>query len=294
MNSHSNYVGRFAPSPTGPLHFGSLVAALASFLDARFNRGKWLVRIEDLDPPREQQGADILILKALENLSLTWDDSILYQSQRQEAYANALTQLSHNNQLYPCLCSRKKIGRIYKNHCRSRSFSETPSPFAVRLIVDSGTVIRFVDKVCGHQQEHLDRTCGDFIVKRKDELIAYQLAVSVDDDYQNITHVIRGADLLDSTFRQIHLQHQLGFQTPVYGHVSMITDHEGNKLSKQTHAPALDPDSASRSLHAALQVLQQNPPKQLVSASPEEIVSWAIEHWRIDQVSREPIHVPGN
>jgi len=294
MNSHSNYVGRFAPSPTGPLHFGSLVAALASFLDARFNNGKWLVRIEDLDPPREQRGADLLILKALEKLSLTWDESILYQSQRLEAYEHALSQLNQDDRLYPCLCSRKKTGKIYTNHCRFRTFSETPRPFAVRVVVESGTIVKFVDRVCGQQEEHLDETCGDFIVKRKDDLIAYQLAVSVDDEYQKITHVVRGADLLDSTFRQLHLQRQLSFQTPCYGHVSMITDQQGYKLSKQAHAPALDPDSASSSLYAALQALRQNPPAQLVSSRPEEIISWAIEHWRIGRVGREPIQVPGH
>jgi glutamyl-Q tRNA(Asp) synthetase len=286
-----SYIGRFAPSPTGPLHFGSLVSALASFLDARHHRGKWLVRIEDLDPPRTRPGSDTLILATLEQFGLTWDESILYQSQRLGAYEQALQQLNESGLLFPCRCTRQESKGTYQGKCRARQFNLTAKPYAIRVRVEEDAEITFEDRVWGHQVERLHLTCGDFIVKRKDSLIAYQLAVTVDDHFQNITHVFRGADLLGSTFRQIYLQQFLGFTTPQYGHTTLVTDSAGLKLSKQTRSTALDVKSTGRTLVAALDVLQQDPPAELALLPASEIVTWAIAHWQPEHISTRSIAV---
>ena len=240
------YIGRFAPSPSGPLHFGSLVCALASYLDARANRGQWLVRIEDIDPPREQPGATDTILQYLELHHLHWDGEVIYQSQRSEIYLDTLQQLGGRSLSYRCDCSRKRLAGLsgcYDRYCQSRKISAS-IPAAIRLSVRRSleelrgftNPVTFLDGIQGAQAEDL-LMGGDFIIHRKDGLFAYQLAVVVDDILQNITHVVRGADLLDTTARQILLFHVLGKPAPHYSHVPVMADAQGNKLSKQNRAP---------------------------------------------------------
>ena len=237
------YAGRFAPSPTGPLHFGSLVAALASWLDARAARGRWLVRIEDLDRPREAPGSATDILRTLERLGLFWDGEVLYQSRRREHYAAALRRLAP--QCYACGCTRREIAdsslalaadgaRIYPGSCRA-GLAAGRSARAVRVRTEAAP-IEFIDRVQGPQRQSLERDVGDFVLLRADGQFAYQLAVVVDDALQGVTDVVRGADLLGSTARQIHLQRLLGIPTPRYLHVPVALSAAGGKLSKQTGA----------------------------------------------------------
>lgn len=289
MISQPAYIGRFAPSPTGPLHFGSLVAALASYLDARYNNGKWLVRIENIDPPREQPGADQLIIKSLERLGLYWDESILYQSSRLEAYHDLLSELQHLELLFPCTCSRRDVGDVYRGTCLQRQFHSLNAPYSIRLKLGSSSSIEFQDRFQGTSSQNLQDAVGDFIVWRKDGLVAYHLAVVADDEHQEITHIVRGADLIDSTFRQIYIQQILGYQAPSYGHVPVITDLAGNKLSKQSHAPELDLGSPQSCLVSAMRALGQNPPNNLVHLSITDLLAWAIEHWNPDQIGQMPI-----
>jgi len=257
-------IGRFAPSPTGPLHFGSLVAALASWLDARAGGGRWLVRMEDLDRPRVQPGADGEILRTLAALGLEWDGKIVYQSERAALYREALDRL--RPQTYWCGCSRREIAdsslglaadgaRIYPGTCRD-GLGAGKSARALRVKTPAGE-IGFDDRVQGPQAQELAREVGDFVLYRADGLFAYQLAVVVDDAAQGVTDVVRGADLLDSTARQIHLQRLLGLPTPRYLHVPMALDARGEKLSKQTGAAALDPERPVEALAAALRFLGQ-------------------------------------
>jgi glutamyl-Q tRNA(Asp) synthetase len=241
-----SYRGRFAPSPTGPLHFGSLVAALASWLDARAHDGEWLVRMEDLDRPRCVLGADAVILRQLEAYGLRPDGPVLYQSTRDEAYEAAFAQLP----AYPCGCRRTTY---YPGTCRN-GLPPGVEARAWRVRVDEET-IRFEDRWAGPQEESLAASCGDFVVKRADGMFAYQLAVVVDDAAQGITHVVRGADLLDSTARQIHLQRLLDVRAPRYLHVPVVTNEQGEKLSKQTLAPALPLEETEMHLRAALRFL---------------------------------------
>ena len=235
------YVGRFAPSPTGALHFGSLTAALASWLDARRAGGRWLVRMEDLDAPRVMPGAADAILRQLENIGLAWDGAIVYQSARLDLYEDAIESLQAH--CYPCACTRKELedsalaidgSRIYPGTCRG-GLAPGKAARALRVRTD-GEPIRFTDRVQGEVSQCLERDIGDFVVQRADGLYAYQLAVVVDDAEQEITDVVRGADLLDSTTRQIHLQRLLGSATPRYLHLPVATNAAGEKLSKQTQA----------------------------------------------------------
>jgi len=295
------YRGRFAPSPTGPLHFGSLVAALASFLDARAHQGQWRVRIEDIDPPREEPGATAAILKSLEAHHLFWDGDLLYQSQRHDAYHQALHTLSSQGLSYFCTCSRQDLQTsstqsIYNGHCRHLHLpaSRLQQPAAIRLNVERvllqlhlPSVIAFDDLIQGTQQQNLLSEVGDFVIHRKDELFAYQLAVVVDDIFQGITHVIRGADLLDSTARQLLLFHLLNAPVPVYGHVPLVMNQEGQKLSKQNRAPALDDHSPAKNIFQALRFLNQSPPATLEHEPLDNILNWAIDHWKITTTSPE-------
>ena len=285
-NISSDYVGRFAPSPTGPLHFGSLVAALASFLDARHQGGKWLVRMEDLDPPREQAGASSAILKSLESHQLFWDGEVLFQSQRHAAYQEILDQLQARQLVYPCYCTRKVLaakGGIYPGTCRHRPRLKKPS--ALRLLTaelpdaERSLILqnRFADIFLG--QVTCQESMGDFIVRRKDGLYAYQLAVVVDDIYQNITHVIRGIDLLDSTPSQIFLFNCLHVNPPQYGHVPVVLNELGQKLSKQHGAKALDNNRSVDNICKALLFLNHPPPTELTHADTNTVLQWAIAHW---------------
>ncbi len=275
------YRGRFAPSPTGPLHAGSVLAALASYLDARAHKGRWLVRMEDLDPPRESKEAADAILRTLETLGLHWDESVVYQSQRSAAYDDALAQLDKSQLLYACNCSRQKLsgaGPVYPGWCRDHHIVRG-SATALRCLVPDAD-FGFIDRLQGPYTQQLAREVGDFIVRRRDGLFAYQLAVVVDDAWQGITDVVRGIDLIDSTPRQIHLQRQLGLPTPRYAHVPVVVNAEGQKLGKQQYAAAVDDTRPAAVLFRTLQRLQQHPEPQLANAMPAEILAWAIAHWQ--------------
>ena len=255
------YVGRFAPSPTGPLHFGSLVAALASYLEARSVKGKWLVRMEDLDKPREQPGAADAILRALDALGLHWDGAVAYQSRRTSLYQDALERLRAHT--YPCGCTRSEIAdsalasdgaRVYGGSCRG-GLPQGKTARAIRVRAQGE--IRFTDRVQGPQAQQLERDVGDFVLWRADGQFAYQLAVVVDDAEQGVTDVVRGADLLDSTARQIHLQRLLGCATPRYLHVPVAMNAAGEKLSKQTGAVPMDAGRRGDALRRAFAFLGQ-------------------------------------
>ena len=216
--SSSNYIGRFAPTPSGPLHFGSIVAALGSYLDAKSNKGRWLLRIDDLDTPRVQAGANEIILHALEKLGMHWDGNILYQSQRQQAYEEAQQLLQSKGLLFPCYCSRKQVkGKRYPGTCRGQQ-QKTDQQYAIRILTESATYTLH-DLIQPDYSQNLSEETGDFIIRRADQLYAYHLAVVVDDAYQDISHNVRGADLMGSCPRQIFLQQQLGLVTPIYAHL---------------------------------------------------------------------------
>lgn len=280
-------IGRFAPSPTGPLHFGSLVSALASYLDIKNRHGQWLVRIEDIDPPREVPGASANILQQLDDHGLHWDGEVLYQSQRLPDYLSALDQLKHKDLTYFCQCNRQRVqnlGGIYDSHCRYLQLSAKDS--AIRLNVgeiDAGYQV-FNDLIMGQYQQCLRTEVGDFVLRRRDGLFSYQLAVVVDDHYQGITHIMRGSDLLDSTPRQRYLRQCLDYRQPNYMHLPVALNIDGQKLSKQNHAAALAPGKEAYNLYTALVWLQQDPPVELASLSVNEILSWGIAHWAIGKI----------
>ena len=291
----SAYIGRFAPSPTGPLHFGSLVCALASYLDARHHQGQWLVRIEDIDPPREIPGSTATILKQLESHGLLWDGDLLYQSQRSDAYNAALAQLQDDGLTYSCDCNRQRVaelGGIYDGHCRQRQVSSGSAATRLRLPENpNNSIIAFTDLVIGDYHQSLVKEVGDFVVKRRDGLFSYQLAVTVDDQFQNISHIIRGADLLSSTPRQLYVQRCLGASVEQVaaiqlGHLPLAVNGEGQKLSKQNHAPALVPGDESTNLWQALQWLQQAPPIELRGDSQQALLSWAIANWSMASIPK--------
>lgn len=287
LADNNRYRGRFAPSPSGPLHFGSLVSALASHLDAKANNGQWLVRMEDLDPPREQPGAADLILQTLEDHGLYWDEAVLYQSQRHPAYQNTLEWLIAQKLAYPCSCSRQELaamGGIYHGRCRQRQV-DLHQPHAIRLKLydlpqPQNDWVDFVDLFQGPQQQNLRTQAGDQILKRRDGFYAYQLAVVVDDIYQGITHIIRGSDLLEVTGRQLFFFDLLGAPLPQFGHVPLAMQANGQKLSKQNHAKAIDDKLASKNLWRGLEFLGQNPPADLADASTSECLDWALHHWQ--------------
>ena len=285
------YTGRYAPSPTGPLHFGSLVAAVGSYLDARAQGGHWLLRMEDLDPPREVPGAADGILRTLEDFGFHWDGEVLYQSRRQEAYAAAAAELLKSGQAFPCACSRSEIadsgvhgleGPIYPGTCR-RGLPPGREARALRLRVPDRD-IGFDDGAQGYTHQNLARDIGDFIIRRADGCYAYQLAVVVDDAFQGVTDVVRGEDLLLSTPRQLLLQELLGLPRPRYLHLPVALNRAGEKLSKQTHARPLEGQEPGPLLWQALAFLHQAPPEALRTASIDEIWPWARSHWR-----REPL-----
>ncbi len=283
----SSYKGRFAPSPTGPLHFGSLVAAVGSYLDAKHHQGKWLVRIEDLDTPRTIDGAAEDILNTLEAYGLYWDEDIIYQSQRTAAYEAAFHRLQDAGAIYPCCCTRKEIADsalqrgdelIYPGTCRN-GLAQGKAARAWRVHVNDAQ-ISFRDGPQGDITQNLASEVGDFVVLRADGLFAYQLAVVVDDAFQNITHVVRGADLLCSTPRQIYLQRLLGLTTPAYMHLPVAVDAQGEKLSKQTLAEPVGKNNASSTLFDALVFLRQQPPAELRFSAIEQLLAWATANWQ--------------
>lgn len=282
------YTGRFAPSPTGPLHFGSLLAATASFLDARAHHGRWLLRIEDTDLQRcrPEHGAAEAILRILEAYGLHWDGPVIYQTARTGHYRDALDRLTAAGLTYACTCSRRDLARWdghYPGHCRQRRQAPV-GPHALRLRVPAGRLC-FDDRIQGRQCLDLARESGDFIVLRRDGCIAYQLATAVDDSLQGITRVVRGSDLLDSTFRQRLLMQNLGITPPDYAHLPVAVNAQGQKLSKQSHAPGLRAEDALRQLSHALRCLGQALPDSPPD-TPAQLLDWAARHWSLAAVPR--------
>jgi glutamyl-Q tRNA(Asp) synthetase len=275
------------------LHFGSLVAALASFLDARARGGHWRVRIEDLDRPRVIPGMASDHLRTLERFGLHWDDDVLYQSHGAERYAAALRQLERAGWLYPCICSRSDIaqaglagaeGYRYPGTCRTRSGSATDSA-AWRVRVEAAP-IEWPDLVQGPQRHALDALCGDFVLRRADGIITYQLAVVIDDAIQGVDRVVRGADLITSTPRQIHLQRLLGLPTPAYVHVPLALDRQGDKLAKRLGAAAVAAAEPVPLLCRALAFLGQSLPPEAPRLGRDTLLGWAIQHWDVGRIPR--------
>lgn len=294
--SNNIYRGRFAPSPTGSLHFGSLVTAVGSYLDAKFHRGEWLVRIEDLDPPREVPGAACDILFLLEKFGMEWDGEVVYQSQRHALYREVLSELERREKTYVCYCSRKEIvgsglvginGSIYPGNCRNNSVSLKSNQLrrhgSLRVKTDN-RCIELTDRLQGSLSQCINRDIGDFVLRRADGLFAYQLAVVVDDAKQRITHVVRGADLLDSTPQQVFLQQLLGYRMPVYMHLPIVTDERGKKLSKQSLAAPVRQINVLSQLIAVLKFLGHHPPDELRDSNLETFWEWAIQHWRVGNI----------
>jgi len=290
------YVGRFAPSPTGPLHFGSLLAAVASYLQARTANGQWLLRIEDIDPPREQPGADKLILGTLEAYGFEWTGQVTYQSGFQDRHRAAIERLIASGLAYPCSCSRRDLanvprgllGAIYPGTCRTgRDGGES----AIRLRTHDRP-IKFVDALQGPQSMQLESQSGDFVIRRRDGLVAYHLAVVQDDADQGVTEVVRGIDLLDSTPRHIHLQSLLQLPTPAYVHIPVAENEAGQKLSKLTGAAAISTECTRKTLVRALDALGQEPPLSLAEERLADIWNWAIGHWRPQVMEKQKIIAP--
>ncbi len=281
------YRGRFAPSPTGPLHFGSLVAAMASYLEAKTHDGQWLLRIDDVDATRVRPGSDLIILKSLENFGFGWDESVTYQSSYTSLYRKAITQLDKKNLVYPCTCSRRMIatqsktgreGPVYPGTCRHAP-GHPDRAAALRLRTDNRP-IHFQDTIAGPLIQHIETEIGDFVIRRVDDYTAYQLAVVVDDHHQQITHVVRGADLLWSTPRQILLQQMLGYSTPIYTHIPLVLAADGKKLSKRDNAHPVDEQRPVTTLLKAWRFLAQSPISEL-PADTSDFWAYAINNWKI-------------
>lgn len=296
-----SYIGRFAPSPTGPLHFGSLVAALGSYLDARAAGGQWLLRIEDVDTPRNVPGAADDILRTLTGFGFEWDGEPVWQSRRQQAYRDALAALRTQGAIYACSCSRREIadssvlasvdgGRVYPGTCRD-GVAAGRSARAWRVKVCDAT-LDFDDRVQGRIAQNLERDIGDFVLLRADGLYAYQLAVVVDDAEAGVTDIVRGADLIDSTPRQLWLQQCLGYPQPRYAHLPVATNAAGEKLSKQTLAPAASADDGVAALVRAMYFLGQAVPVEVAQSPLAEFWSWAIAHWDAGSVPRQRALMP--
>jgi glutamyl-Q tRNA(Asp) synthetase len=299
------YRGRFAPSPTGPLHFGSLVAAVGSYLCARHAGGEWLLRIEDLDTPRVVPGSADQIVQTLDMFGFEWTGSILHQSSRRDAYEAATQQLLGSGQAYHCSCTRSELQAAaqtnklsglldspglldteelrYPGWCRNGARDPTRKT-AVRLFVTPGE-IAVTDFVQGRFTVDVSAEVGDFVIRRRDQLHAYQLAVVVDDAFQGISAVVRGADLLHSTPRQMFLQRLLRLPTPMYAHLPVVTDANGIKLSKSAGAAAIDIDRPASELWRALEFLQQAPPAHLRRAGLATLWEWAIQHWQLQRLN---------
>ena len=283
---NSSYVGRFAPTPSGYLHFGSLVAALASYLDARAVGGRWLLRMEDLDPPREVPGAQDAILRTLETYGFEWDGELERQSERHAQYAAVTERLLSQGLAYACVCSRKQLegyAGVYPGFCRNACHAEQNAAIRIRV---PELDYHFTDRVQGEFHQHLGREVGDFVIRRRDGLFAYQLAVVLDDAWQGITDVVRGADLLDSTPRQLYLQELLGLPQPRYLHVPLIIQPDGHKLGKSYRSPPLPADQAGPLLLRALRALGQPAPADLQGAAPRQLLEWGIAHWDATRIPR--------
>ncbi len=289
------YSGRFAPTPSGPLHFGSMVAAIASFCDARAYGGSWYVRIDDLDAPRVTAGVADDILRTLEAFQLHWDGRPLYQSANVDAYHRALHLLRTRGRVFPCACSRKEVretgmpgpeGPVYSGACRN-GLPPGQRARSLRLLVDNDTAPDFTDALQGSIRQDLTAEVGDFVVYRADGAFTYHLACVVDDALLGITDIVRGADLIDSTPRQIFLQRVLGLPTPRYLHLPVATNPDGEKLSKQTRAAPVDPVRAAETIHAVLCFLGQQPPGELARWPAGAALDWAVRAWRRERLPNE-------
>ncbi|MBW0148674.1 tRNA glutamyl-Q(34) synthetase GluQRS [Marinobacter arenosus] len=280
------YRGRFAPSPTGPLHFGSLVAALASYLEARQHQGQWFIRIEDLDPLREPPEATGQILHSLEAHGLMPDEAVRFQSRRHDAYQAAIERLFASGDAYRCFCSRQELkrhGGRHPNHCRAGGVNPGDRPFAIRFALKDEES-HWQDQLLGAQVQNVVAELDDPVILRKEGFYAYQLAVVVDDIDQGITDVVRGSDLLDMTAQQQQIYRALGAGPPNWLHIPVIRNEQGQKLSKQTHAPALDDDRPGPNLVQALNALGQQPPGTLATETVDAILEWGVRHWRRDAI----------
>lgn len=283
--ANSDYTGRFAPSPSGELHFGSLIAALGSYLQARAQQGKWLVRIEDIDPPREVPGAANIILHQLEHYGLLWDGEVVWQSQRHDAYRERLAWLREQGLSYYCTCTRARIqsvGGIYDGHCRTLHLG--PQNAALRLH-QTQPVLQFDDRLRGTIVTNEPLAREDFIIHRRDGLFAYNLAVVVDDHFQGVTEIVRGADLIEPTVRQISLYRHFGWPVPGYVHLPLALNSDGNKLSKQNHAPALSTGDPRPELIRALQFLNQAIVKEWQDMTLEDLLKNAVQNWNLSSVA---------
>lgn len=278
------YTGRFAPSPSGDLHFGSLIAALGSYLQARANRGRWLVRIEDIDPPREVPGAASRILQQLEHYGLHWDGEVVYQSQRHARYRQVLDALKSAGRCYYCTCTRQRIQQLggqYDGHCRDLNLGADNAALRLR---HTAPVMHFHDRLRGELYADPALAQEDFIIHRRDGLFAYNLAVVVDDHDQGVNEIVRGADLIEPTVRQIALYQQLGYPIPRYVHLPLALNAAGNKLSKQNHAPALPQGDPRPVLLAALRFLHQPLPARGADLSLTALLQWAVDHWSLASI----------
>lgn len=291
MNQSSGPIGRFAPSPSGPLHFGSLVTALASFLDIHSQNGEWLLRIDDLDAPRTTPGSETAILQTLDAHHLHWDGTPTRQSDHQRHYELALHELAANELLFFCDCSRKSLKGVvaYPGTCRSKRCTADTLAAHLRLAPGEHSCavrlqmpdreLHFADELQGWQSTHLSREGGDYVVLRRDGLISYQLAVVIDDALTAVTQVVRGADLLPTTARQLHLHEQLGYSPPSWLHLPIILNQRNTKLSKQAHSMAITTANTGQNLATALQLLGQSPPSDAHRWPGDELIDWAVKHW---------------
>ena len=284
------YIGRFAPSPSGPLHFGSLIAATASYLCAKSAQGQWLLRIEDVDKFRIKKNSIDSIIRTLESYGYQWNGEVLYQSQRTEAYQDALDSLK--TLTYPCTCTRKFLqqktpigsyGYIYAGFCREQISHPNAPQFAMRLRTNNKTIY-FNDALQGSYCQDLGTEVGDFILKRSDKMFSYQLAVVVDDECQKITEVVRGSDLLDNTPRQLYLQQCLGYRHPTYLHFPTAIAEDGKKLSKQNHSPEVAEHHKRQIILQTLNFLGQQAPTLDHFSSLEDLWDWAIKNWNRDKI----------
>lgn len=283
----TRYRGRFAPSPTGSLHLGSLLTALASFLQARSRQGDWLLRIDDLDPERSLPAAADDIKRTLEQFGLLWDGEVTFQRHRTDRYQQAFDRLMQDRMVYHCTCSRRRLAgkAVYPGYCRNNHLPGRNASHATRLSTNDAA-IRFRDRLHGTMWQDLERTTGDFVVRRRDGVFAYHLATVVDDADAEVSEVVRGADLLDSTPRQVYLQQLLDLPTPAYCHTPILVDAAGEKLSKQTFAAPVTLEKPEWTLYRLLRLLRQEPPEELERTSTTEILHWATAHWNIVPLQR--------
>ncbi|KMT66241.1 tRNA glutamyl-Q(34) synthetase GluQRS [Catenovulum maritimum] len=283
------YIGRFAPSPSGPLHLGSLVAAIASYLDAKSNQGLWLLRIEDIDPPRQIKDADKIIQQQLNSFGLNWDGEILYQSTRLEAYQQQLNDWLRQDKAYCCNCTRQQIkanGGVHAATCKQLNLSSQGN--AIRYN-NPKNIEHFSDLIHGQVKVDSKQAFDDFVLFRRDGLYAYQLAVVLDDIFQKVSHVVRGQDLLETSVWQIALYNSLNQATVQYAHLPLVLAQDGRKLSKQNGAPSVSEHDIAQQITQVLNILGQKPPLELNLESKETILTWAIDNWRPQQIPKSSI-----